>query len=117
MPNEYDSPVEAAEAALTIAKQWKADEPCDVINVAHGFTGGYTMPFEGDTAEHILAWARETYDNLDKCGHCGEIMPDGATKWASVHWIGEDAFPNEEYDYCSEQCAERASTWEDDDQD
>lgn len=72
--SEYANPVEALEAALEIAKQWKQDKPELKINIAHGFTGGYTMPFEPDSEEQLKEWAQKAYDSLKKCDQCGEIL-------------------------------------------
>jgi hypothetical protein len=93
---EYKDPREALEAALSIAKQWKQDKPELVINIAHGFTGGYTMPFEPDSEDQLKAWAQEIYESLKKCDHCGDVM--GKEVWH----VTDDPDLG---DFCSENCA------------
>jgi hypothetical protein len=98
--SEYANPVEALEAALEIAKQWKQDKPELKINIAHGFTGGYTMPFEPDSEEQLKEWAQKTYESLKKCGQCGEILGKETWRMSEDHDLGE---------FCSEYCADKAS--------
>ena len=71
---EYTDPREAVEAAIQIRDAWKAASPSLVINIAHGATGGATMPFEGDTDAALKAWAEKQYKNLPKCSHCGDVL-------------------------------------------
>jgi hypothetical protein len=101
---EYVDPREALEAALSIAEQWKQDKPQLNIGIAHGFTGGYTMPFEPDSEEQLKVWAQKTYDSLKKCNQCGEVL--GKEVW---HAFGDPDLG----DFCSEYCADKATTRED----
>jgi hypothetical protein len=98
---EYTNPIEAVEAALKIRDAWKTDAPTLTINVAHGATGGNTMPFEGDTDEVLRAWATEYYATLPKCDHCGELL-------------GKEKYHLTEYpdagEFCREYCADKYYT-------
>ena len=62
---EFDDPVEAAEAAIAVAQAWRKDAPGKKICVAYGYTGGFTMPFEPSTQKDVMAWARETKAKQD----------------------------------------------------
>jgi len=102
---EYVNPLEAVEAALTIAEQWKQIVPAGTtINIAHGFTAGGTLPFEGDdilapdTADGLREWAKKAMEKLPKCTQCGEIL--GKEKYH----ITDDPDLGE---FCSEYCAEK----------
>lgn len=97
---EYTDPREALEAALEIAKQWKRDKPELKIGIAHGFTAGYTMPFEPDSKKQLKKWAQEAYDSLKKCDQCGEVM--GKESWH----LTEDPDLG---DFCSESCCDKAA--------
>lgn len=99
---EYTDPREAAKVALDIAKRWKLDEPDKDIGVAHGHTGGFTMPFEPAGEAEIQAWAEKAYDRLPKCDMCGGPLPEEIKQWTDVH---------REFRFCSEYCAEKS--WED----
>ena len=99
----YTDPVEAVEASLKIAEQWHKDSPDLTINVAHGCTGGMTMPFEADEQEKLKKWAKETLETLPKCDRCGAVLPE------EPYTI---AFLNADEKFCSEYCAEeRASEY------
>ena len=95
----YDDPREAVTAAIVIAKAWKKDQPKLKIGIAHGFTGGYTMPFEKGSLKDLRKWAAQAYEALPKCDGCGGLM--GKEKWHST----EDPDLG---NFCSERCAERA---------
>lgn len=97
---EYTDPREAVAAAIAVCKAWRADGE-KRAKVAHGATGGFTMPFEGCTYREAERWARETYARLPKCDRCGEIRPSDKDAWRLLDdWSGER--------FCSEQCAELA---------
>lgn len=70
---EYDDPREAAEAAISIMRQWKKDARRK-IHVAYGCTFGYTMPFEPSTIKDLRAWAETAYKELPKCERCGMLV-------------------------------------------
>lgn len=94
---EYDDPRDALKAALEIRDAWRKDAPHLVINVAHGYTGGMTMPFEGTEDEKALwEWANTAWEALPKCDQCGGVLP-------------EEYFMDEfrELKFCSERCAEK----------
>lgn len=95
---EYSDPREAVEAALKIAESWKTDCPELTINVAHGATGGFTMPFEASDVKELKEWAEKSYESLPKCGQCGEVLKE---IW---HLCGDP----DAGDYCSQYCAEKA---------
>lgn len=98
--SEFENPVEAVEAALAIAEQWKYDAPTIKINIAHGFTGGGTLPFEPESEKELRTWAAEAWETLPKCHYCGKVL--GKTKYH----ITEDPDLGE---FCSEYCAETAA--------
>lgn len=93
----YADPVKAVEAAIEIAAAWKSDCPSLTINIAHGFTGGNTMPFEASTTEDLLTWAKEAREKLKKCDQCGELIENDP-------WHLTD-YP-EDGEFCSENCAD-----------
>jgi hypothetical protein len=97
---EYVNPVEAVDAALVIAEQWKQIlPPGTIINVAHGFTAGGTLPFEGDTPEQLKTWAKQAMEKLPKCDQCGEIL--GKEKYHLTDDPDAGTFCSE---YCAEKC-------------
>lgn len=96
---EYDDPREAVKVALAIAVAWKKDRPNLAIGVAHGHTGGMTMPFEPSAEKELKAWATETHEAheaLPKCDHCGDVLGDETYTDA----VGDFKFCRE---YCVEQ--------------
>jgi len=94
---EYTNPIEAVEAAIVIATAWKKDNPKLKINIAHGFTGGCTMPFEGSTRKNLRVWAKKLYETLPKCEHCGELIGDEPITLIEYPDKGK---------FCGEYCAE-----------
>ena len=90
---EYEDPRGAVAAAIAICRAWRSIMP-GRISVAHGHTGGYTMPFEDTTFSEARKWAREVYEKLPKCDQCGNLLP-------KEHFIVDDDH------FCSEYCAER----------
>jgi hypothetical protein len=96
---EHTDPREAVTTAIEIAELWKKDSPSLKIGIAHGFTGGYTMPFEPQEVEELKKWAEEAYQNLAKCDQCGELLPE-------EHWTStEDPDLGK---FCSEYCCDKA---------
>lgn len=93
---EYSDPIKAVEAALVIRDQWKKDAPDYTINVAHGSTGGDTLPFEGDSDEDLKEWAQRVYDSLPKCDQCGDLIEDA----------GYVLHEYPDFIFCREYCAE-----------
>lgn len=93
----YTDPREAVNIAIDIAKQWKADKPDLKIGIAHGFTGGCTMPFEPQETEELKAWALKAYEALPKCTQCGELLPE------KHYTLPEDP----DVKFCREYCAEK----------
>lgn len=92
---EYTDPREAVEAAINIRNAWSkiTDES---IGVAHGCTGGMTMPFEASEESELHEWAEKEYEKLPKCSHCGDLL-------------GKEKFCHDFSDgdlFCSENCAE-----------
>lgn len=105
---EYTDPREAVETAMSIALAWQPETKAEV-HIAVGATGGFTMPFEGEsltdeTFARLAKWAEEQYEKLDKCAQCGDLL--GTDRYGS-HDMGE-------YDCCSEYCAEQYYTPVDD---
>jgi len=93
----YTDPREAVTAAIEIAKQWKKDCPSLTIGIAHGFTGGYTMPFEASEVKELKDWAEKTYQELPKCDRCGDLLP-------KEHYILPE---DPDVKFCREYCAEK----------
>lgn len=104
--NEYTDPVKAVEAAFIIAEAWQKDKPDLKINIAHGFTGGNTMPFEGSNKEELIEWAKKAHEKLPKCDQCGEVLEKKST------YVLTD-YPDEKF--CGEYCAEQYLTQRDND--
>jgi hypothetical protein len=92
---EYNDPREAAKAAISICEHWRKIQP--LANVAHGSTGGFTIPFEPCTYEELEAWAEKAYTNLAKCTECGNIL-------------GKETFTHDlvcdDEKFCSQNCAD-----------
>lgn len=110
---EYADPREAVKAAMYVALMWRADAPHKTISVAQGCTLGFTLPFEPQDTKELMEWAEERWNALQKCPTCGEVM-EGATEWYRAGaWFRDDFQPFDDGDkYCSEHCAEKASTWD-----
>ena len=52
--------------------------------------------------------AEEEYQSLEKCPECGDIIEPSQEKWsAGIITPNGEFLSNEEYIYCSEQCAEK----------
>lgn len=105
---EYHDPREAVTVAIQIAQQWKRDYPGLSIHIDHGATCGFTMPFDGmpmgaATYSHLGKWAKLLFEKLPKCEQCGE--PLGKERWKSDQY-------DDEYNCCSEYCAEKKYEWE-----
>jgi hypothetical protein len=98
---EFTDPREAAVTAIAICKAWRIDvkgKDKQRPQVAHGATGGMTMPFEGCTFKSLLAWGNANYEALPRCCECGDLL--GAERYN--YYPGEDS-----EDCCSEYCAEK----------
>lgn len=96
----YTDPVEAVEASLKIAELWHKDSPELIISVAHGCTGGMTMPFESDGQKELRTWAKETLEALPKCDRCGAVLPE---EHYTVPYLDDEKF-------CREYCAEERTS-------
>ena len=92
---EYSDPIEALNVAFKIQDQWLREES-EEIGIAHGCTGGMTMPFTPQDVNSLKEWAKEEYEKLEKCENCGEILE-------------EKYYYNFERDekFCGEYCAEK----------
>jgi len=97
---EFDDPRAACEAAIAVAHAWRKDQKGKKISVAHGHTGGMTMPFEPCTTTSLRKWAKDTYANMKKCGNCQALIREGR----DVYRLEYDP----DTDYCSEHCIEAA---------
>ena len=94
---EFYDPREAATCALKILKLWEKDNPKARIGIAHGNTGGMTMPFEPVSKDELYEWALQEYENLPECDGCGEVIGNDA------HGLND--YP--EFKFCSDSCAQR----------
>jgi hypothetical protein len=95
----FSDPVEAAKAAIDICEKWRGDGVPEA-QVAHGATGGMTMPFEPCSYEDLLGWAQALKNRLPKCDHCGDILPE--------RFYTRPDLP--ELRFCREYCAEEAGS-------
>lgn len=96
---EFEDPREATEAAITILKAWREDGT-RTAKIAVGATSGYTMPFEPSTIPRVRKWAKETYEQKEKCPMCGGLMPEKNERYTYEPFCEEEV--------CSEACAEKA---------
>ena len=96
---EFDDPREAIEAAISVCEAWRADG-VPSAKVAFGYTGGNTLPFEGDEYDSLRQRAEALYDKMDKCECCGGILPDKRKRYMHSYMPGEFVF-------CSERCADK----------
>jgi hypothetical protein len=99
---EFNDPREAVQTAIEIAQAWQKDCPKEKIGIAHGATGGYTMPFEGEelteeTFKGLREWAEKEWEELPKCDHCGGLV--GKQFYTSPDH-GDD------FKFCREYCVE-----------
>lgn len=97
---EYQDPREAVEAALAVRKAWAQSQGKDIraFRIAHGATGGFTLPFDPCTVKEALHWAETVYQGLPKCAECGEIL--GKEKYTHDYACDGESF-------CREYCAEK----------
>lgn len=96
---EFDDPRAACEAAIAVANAWRKAQKGKKISVAHGHTGGMTMPFEPCTTTSLRKWAKDCYQQLEKCGNCHSIIRGKC---------GYKLEFDDETTYCSEHCADKA---------
>lgn len=100
----FADPREAVSAAIRIAEQWQKDNPKEKILIDHGSTGGFTMPFDGirltkKTKAELKKWADDLYEKMEKCDHCGDVLPEKGKRWGNCDYG--------EYNCCSEYCADK----------
>jgi hypothetical protein len=100
---EFADPREAVETAINIVRDWRKDSRSKV-SIGVGSTHGMTLPFSPDTFAHARAWAKQTWESLEKCPGCGEPLPDSRNRWHANDWDG--------LEYCSESCATRAAEFD-----
>ncbi len=93
----FDDPREAAQAAIEICRAWRRDGERGA-KVAHGATGGMTLPFDPCSARELVAWAKQAWDRLPRCDRCGEVLPVESFR----------SFDDPDARYCREYCAEMA---------
>ena len=68
---EYDNPVVAVEAAISICRKWRQDGRRDA-KVGFGSTGGFTLPFEECSFAEAIKWAKNLLSKrVEECEHCG----------------------------------------------
>lgn len=107
---EFADPREAVATARNIAQQWRRQKPGRRVYVAHGATGGMTLPFEPESMKELEAWAEKTWENTPKCARCGDVL--GETKYsAGVVYPDGDFNSYDDFVYCSEYCAEQSSEY------
>lgn len=81
--NEYDNPIEAVEAAISICRRWRQDG-CKDAKVGFGATGGFTFPFDQCSFAEARKWAKSLLsNNVEKCQYCGAKLEYDSTckKW------------------------------------
>lgn len=89
---EFENPVEAAEAAIKIRNAWKAVE-VEEIEIAFGATGGMTLSLPRMRDTELLAKAQEVYEGLPKCAECSGLL--GEEKWAHELVVDDERFCRE----------------------
>lgn len=119
-PGEFETfrdPREAAAAALEICRLWRLDGEV-AAKVGIGATCGMTMPFDSCEDAEVEKWGLGVYETLEKCSACGEIV-EGLEEW----YLAGHCYPDGEfipYDdgekYCSQHCAEKASSFDSEDE-
>ena len=92
---EFTDPVEAVETAIEICKAWRKDGTPNA-RIGIGCTSGMTIPFDSCTFEQAGEWAKQELAGLEKCDHCGGLLPSEYF----ADFFGEGK-------YCCEFCAER----------
>jgi len=93
----YDDPREAVQVAIAICRAWRKDGGKGA-RIAHGATGGMTMPFDPCTFPAAITWAMKRYECLPKCARCGGVLHENSIY--TMEELGDDKF-------CSEYCAEQ----------
>jgi hypothetical protein len=93
----FEDPREAAEAAISILKQWRSATP-NARNKIAGITLSfsdlcYPSEYDAMTIPQTRAWGKATFEKLPKCDHCG-----GLFVWSTNEWSGER--------FCREYCAD-----------
>jgi len=84
------------------------------LGIAIGNTGGDTLFFDGKPLtdkleEELRAKAKEFDESLPRCAHCGDIL--GKERFGMIH------MHQDEYDCCSEYCAEQHYAFPEEDDD
>lgn len=92
---EFKDPREAAQCAINICNEWRKLDPN--ANVAFGYSGGFTLPFEPCSYDELMERAEKAYNNLAKCAECNEIL--GSETFANDLSMDDEKF-------CSKGCAE-----------
>ena len=80
---EYDNPVKAVEAAISICRKWRQDGRRDA-KVGFGSTGGFTLPFEECSFAEATKWAKNLLSKrIEQCDHCSAKLVYDSTckKW------------------------------------
>lgn len=95
--DEYENPLEAAQAAIEICKAWRNDGQKDAkVTVVN--TGGYSLEGESMTFKQVLDWGKAAYAKAEKCDHCGKLLPEKYYLNNESDWTG--------FKFCREYCAE-----------
>lgn len=122
--SEWDDPRDAAEAAIRIARAWRADSPGGrVVYTLQMNDICYATVADGMNAAELRQWAQQTWEDVPKCDQCGKPGqdwrlwddPDGSG-YCSEHCCDLAAFAREEYEaelHAELEAieAERASYW------
>jgi hypothetical protein len=105
---DFADPREAVEAAISVCVAWRItwrvapkETRGPFPKVAFGCTGGMGMELEGGTFKEAREAASNAWRHLDKCAHCGDVLPSKRKRFRLVDSPFDDEF-------CSEHCAERA---------
>lgn len=100
--HEFEDPREAVSSAINVLEAWRKLCPDKEIEIAYGYTGGNTMPFDPSPIEEIETWADKQYAKLPKCDRCHELLTKDST-----YQYADGFSPDEKY--CSEFCLEKAA--------
>ena len=102
---EYVSPVEAVEVAISIAQQWQTQTK-ETVYLAMGATHGHTAVFDEEplteeTFAALRATAEEIEEGMPRCDRCGDLLGKDYVKI-------RDGGACDGGNYCSESCASNA---------
>jgi len=100
---EFTCPVEAAEAAIVIARLWRGDDRRKVAITMGASLGGMFAVDEVYSVPELRKHAADLASRLVRCDQCGEPV-----KGEGESWFSDDAPEIEDMTFCSARCARKA---------